>query len=136
MTLFVDSSVLFAAANRRDRWNERAQVILESESALLTTDHVLVETWHLANARLGADVAERLWGGLRGSIAIECVLAADLEAAWGIGRAFPDQTFSVVDRTCFAVMERLGLHRAASFDDDFAIFRFGASRDRAFEIVR
>jgi predicted nucleic acid-binding protein len=64
------------------------------------------------------------------------VLAADLDAAWAVGEAFPDQDFSIVDRTSFAVMERLGLVRAASFDDHFAIYRFGRNRDRAFEILR
>jgi hypothetical protein len=33
-------------------------------------------------------------------------------------------------------MERLGLTRAASFDDDFAIYRYGRSHDRAFEVLR
>ena len=136
MTLFVDSSALFAAANRSDRHNERARMVLSSGEPLVTTDHVLVETWLLTNARLGAAVADRLWDGIRRSTPIEQVLAADLEAAWQIGRAFADQTFSIVDRTSFAVMERLGLHRAAAFDDDFAIYRFGPARDRAFEIVR
>jgi len=32
------------------------------------------------------------------------------------------QDFSIVDRTSFAIMERLGLSHAASFDDDFAIY--------------
>ena len=33
-------------------------------------------------------------------------------------------------------MLRLGVHRAAPFDDDFAIFRFGKNKNRAFEVVR
>jgi predicted nucleic acid-binding protein len=33
------------------------------------------------------------------------------------------------------VMERLGITRVASFDDDFAVYRYGRSRARAFEIV-
>jgi hypothetical protein len=34
-------------------------------------------------------------------------------------------TFDTVpDRTSFAVMERLGVHRAVAFDDDFAVYRF------------
>ena len=56
---------------------------------------------------------------------IESVGVADLERAWSIGRDFGDQGFSIVDRTSFAVMQRLGVLRAASFADDFAIFRFG-----------
>jgi predicted nucleic acid-binding protein len=61
---------------------------------------------------------------------------ADLQAARTIGDIFPDQDFSVVDKTSFAVMERLGVTRAASFDRDFAIYRYGRRRDRAFEILR
>jgi uncharacterized protein len=33
-------------------------------------------------------------------------------------------------------MERLGIVQAASFDNNFAIYRFGRSRDKAFDIVR
>lgn len=31
-------------------------------------------------------------------------------------------------------MERLGVLRAATFDADFAVYRFGPRRERAFEI--
>jgi predicted nucleic acid-binding protein len=61
---------------------------------------------------------------------------ADLEAGWTIGGTFSDQKSSIVDRTSFAVMERLGISRVASFDDDFAIYRYGRNRDRAFEVLR
>jgi predicted nucleic acid-binding protein len=61
---------------------------------------------------------------------------ADMRVAWAIGDVFKDQDFSVVDRTSFAVMERLGVSRAASFDRDFAIYRYGRNRDRAFEVLR
>jgi len=42
----------------------------------------------------------------------------------------------MVDRPSFAVMRRLGVERAASFDGDFAIFRFGPNRRHAFTISR
>jgi uncharacterized protein len=61
---------------------------------------------------------------------------ADMQAAWAIGERFADQTFSIVDRTSFVVMERLGLTRVASFDRDFAIYRYGRDRNRAFEVMR
>jgi predicted nucleic acid-binding protein len=41
-----------------------------------------------------------------------------------------------VDRTSFAVMRRLGIERAASLDDHFAVFRFGPNRRLAFTVVR
>jgi uncharacterized protein len=68
--------------------------------------------------------------------AVVTVTAVDLESAWAIGLAFPDQDFSIVDRTSFAVMQRLGMHRVATLDDHFALFRFGAGRRQAFEVVR
>jgi predicted nucleic acid-binding protein len=137
VSLFVDSSVWYAAADVGDESNGRAKSILRAEEPLVTTDHVLVETWLLLRGRLGRSAAQRFWRGLRQGVAtIEPVGLADLELAWGIGEAFADQDFSIVDRTSFAVMQRLGLLRAATFDDDFAVYRFGHRRERAFEIVR
>ena len=63
-------------------------------------------------------------------------MPTDFDSAWQIGQTFSDQKFSIVDRTSFAVMQRLGLTRVASFDDDFAIYRYGRNRERAFEVLR
>jgi predicted nucleic acid-binding protein len=137
MSLFVDTSIWYAAADKSDASNLRAKAVLSQGELLVTTDHVLIETWTLIRWRLGRRVAERFWEGLRSGIAsLETVLPADLDAAWEIGRSFRDQDFSVVDRTSFAVMRRLGIERAASLDDDFAIFRFGPNRQRAFTVIR
>lgn len=136
MSLFVDTSVWFAAASRGDRDNERAKGLLRGERRVLT-DHVLVETWRLLAHRISPAIADQWWGGIRGGVAeVEPVGETDLERAWFIGEAFPDQGFSLVDRTSFAVMERLGLTRAAAFDDDFAVYRYGPNRTKAFTIVR
>jgi predicted nucleic acid-binding protein len=137
VALFVDTSAFYAAADTGDRSHARARDILAAGDALLTTDHVLVRSWLLLRSRAGRSVAERFWAALRGGVAsIETVLPADLDRAWQIGEAFHDQDFSIVDRTSFAVMERLGVVAAASFDDDFAIYRYGPRRDRAFEVRR
>jgi predicted nucleic acid-binding protein len=137
VTLFVDTSAFYAAADSGDSSHRRAIDVLGAGEPLLTSDHVLVESWILVRHRLGRDAAERYWSAVRGgAAAIEPVIAADLEVAWGIGQTFIDQDFSIVDRTSFAVMHRLGVTRVASFDDDFAVYRFGIRRDRAFEIAR
>jgi predicted nucleic acid-binding protein len=137
MSLFVDTSIWYAAADSADVSNARAKEILQAGEPLFTTDHVLVETWTLLHHRLRRRAAERFWDGLRSGVAtIEPVGMADLEAAWQIGTSFPDQDFSIVDRTSFAVMRRLGLDRVASLDDHFAVFRFGPKRRHAFTVLR
>jgi predicted nucleic acid-binding protein len=137
VSVFVDTSVWYAAADASDAGNARAKEILTSSGPLVTTDHVLVEAWTLLRARIHRSAAEAFWSAIRGGVAtLETVGAADLEAAWNIGQAFSDQDFSLVDRTSFAVMERLGIHTAASYDDDFAVYRFGPRRSSAFTVLR
>lgn len=137
MSLFVDTSVWYAAADSSDIDNHRARRILGSGETLVTTDHVLIESWKLIHHRISAKAAQKFWEVLRsGAGSIELVISADLETAWQIGQSWLDQDFSIVDRTSFAVMQRLGLVRAASFDDDFAVYRFGPNRRQAFVIAR
>ena len=137
MSLFVDTSIWYAAADRADKSNRRAKDILSAGERLVTTDHILIESWTLLRYRIGRSAAERFWDGLRsGVVQIETVLLIDLDSAWRIGHDFPDQDFSIVDRTSFAVMRRLGIDRAASLDAHFAVFRFGPGKRLAFTIVR
>jgi uncharacterized protein len=137
VSLFVDTCIWYAAADTSDRSNVRAKAILRSGGALVTSDHVLVETWTLLHHRISRETAERFSDGLRSGVAtIEPIGLADLEAAWEIGLAWRDQDFSIVDRTSFAVMRRLGIEDVASLDEHFAVFRFGPKRRRAFHVVR
>ncbi len=135
--VFVDTSAWYAAAARGDRHNDRAKALLAEHPRRTTTDHVVVETWRLLAHRLSWSAAERWLGAIRAGVAqIEHVIDVDLERAWAIGEAFPDQQLSLVDRTSFAVMERLRHLRVICFDDDFAVYRFGPDRDRAFTLLR
>jgi uncharacterized protein len=136
VSLFVDTSVWFAASDSSDIDNARAKAALKTSESLVTTDHILIETWSLLHHRLSPNAAERFWEGLRNGVAVvEPVGVADLETAWQIGRSWRDQDFSIVDRTSFAVMLRLGIERAASLDDHFSIFRFGPKRRQSFTVI-
>jgi len=137
MSLFVDTSIWYAAADSSDRSNARSKAILRSGETLVTSDHVLVETWTLIHHKLDRKAAEGFWEGLRSGVAlIEAVTLADLEVAWDVGVSWRDQDFSIVDRTSFAVMRRLGIDRVASLDAHFAVFRFGSKRRQSFHAVR
>jgi uncharacterized protein len=136
MTLFVDTSAFYAAVDKGDRDHARALTLLATDEPLVTTDHVVVETWLLVQRRIGSAAADAFLDGvMQGGADIEMIEPGDFDAARRIAMAFSDQQFSIVDRTSFAAMERLGLSRALSLDTDFAIYRFGPRRDRAFEIV-
>ena len=137
MSLFVDTSIWYAAVDSSDRSNARSKAILRSGETLVTSDHVLVETWTLLHHKLDRKAAEGFWEGLRSGIAlIEAVTLADLEVAWDVGVSWRDQDFSIVDRTSFAVMRRLGIDRVASLDAHSAVFRFGPKRRQSFHVVR
>src|SRR3954469_8531418 len=130
MSAFVDSSVWFAATAKRDAQNGRAKSILRSIDQYLT-DLVLVETCQLLKAQFGRGLAEFFWERLRDSgVRIEAILRADLDAASEIGARFPDESFSLIDRTSFALMERLGITRAATFNPGFAAYRPRRGRKR------
>ncbi len=95
MSVFVDTSAWLAAGDRNDINNPRGKQLLADSGRLVTTDHVLVETWVLLRNRVGGGAAEQFWDGLRAGVAhVETVIASDLEVAWEIGRAFRDQNFS------------------------------------------
>lgn len=79
----------------------------------------------------------RFWNALPETpLVVDGVTLADLERARAIATEWADRELDVVDCTSFAVMERLGCRRVASFDTDFAVYRFGRDRKRAFEIIR
>ena len=87
-------------------------------------------------SRYGSLAAEALVNRIRSGIAqVEVSLSADLEVAAVIAQRFPDQDFSLADRTTWAVMERFGIEEAVSLDRDFRIYRYGPRNERAFRVV-
>jgi predicted nucleic acid-binding protein len=137
MKAFVDTSAWFAAVHVKDRHHERAAELLRGSLDLTTSTFILVETWRLLRSRMGFATAETFTDHVRfGAASIEPTLMSDREHAWRMPSMFGDQSFSLVDRTRFAMMERLAISRAISFDNDFVIYRFGPDRQQAFEVMR
>jgi predicted nucleic acid-binding protein len=138
VSVFIDTNVFVAAADAGEARHARARKILTqlTPEGPITTDHVLIEVWAILRRRAGWEAAERFLAGLRGSpVTLEPVAPADMERAEAIGATWPDQRFDLVDRTSMAVMERLGCSRVASFDRDFAVYRYGPDRRLAFDVV-
>jgi predicted nucleic acid-binding protein len=139
VTIFVDSGAWYAVADASDRHHQEAsRFYLEQagKTSLVTSDLVVAETWALLASHLGRHAALSFWGTLREArVRLLTPEATDLEAAWHIALAYPDQAFSFVDCTSFAIMERFGLIEAFAFDVHFLIYRFGPGRQRAFRRV-
>ena len=134
--VFVDTSIWYAAADDGDASNETARGLLtEHAGSLVTSDLVLAELWNLVNARIGHGIANRVVAAVVGGIArVECTTGADLEAAEAVAAAFDDQSFSLTDRTSWALMERLAIIDALALDADFRIYRYGPQRRQAFAV--
>lgn len=139
MTVFVDTSAFFALANLADRHHSEAVAAYEmavGQDDLRTSDHVVVETWYLLRGRLGRAAAMAFWDGLgHGVVTVLGITAQDFQRGREIAQDWPDQAFSIVDCTSFALIERLNIHRAFAFDRHFQIMRFGWRRQRALQIL-
>jgi predicted nucleic acid-binding protein len=137
--LFVDTGAFYAFADSDDAHHAAATTTFLARGGrgdLVTSDHVVVETWLLMRARLGARAAMRFWDGLEsGVVKVLGVTSVDLTRAREIARVWADQDFSLVDCTSFAVMERRKIAEAFAFDSHFRVFRLGADRKRAFRVV-
>jgi predicted nucleic acid-binding protein len=137
MRVFVDTSAWFAAVNAKDRHHRRASELLAADFDLVTSTFIVVEAWRLLLSKLDFATAESFVERVAsGAVTLEQTTMDDFHRARGLTTGFEDQEFSFVDRTSFAMMERLGIHKVISFDDDFVIYRFGPNRDRAFEVLR
>src|SRR5262249_2868959 len=124
------------AVDTSDEHNAQAGSILREAPSLVTSEHVLLETWNLIRSRGGHKAADRFWERMRGGLAtVEPVGLPDWESAWQIGLASADQRFSLVDRTSFGVMVWLGIEPGASFVHHFVIFHCGPNRRRALTVV-
>lgn len=137
--LFVDTGAFYATADRSDRHHGAAAATFTVHAplgGLVTTDHVVVETWYLLRARLGRDAAMRFWDAMhRGVVTVLGVGADDFVRARTIAHEWSDQALSIVDCTSFAVMERSRIEQAFAFDRHFRIYRYGRGRRRAFTVV-
>ena len=110
MTLFVDTSAFFALANLADKHHAEAVAAYQTSIGaddLQTSDHVIIETWYLLRSRLGRRAAMAFWDGFDGGvITVVGVTAGDFRRGREIAQEWPDQAFSIVDCTSFALIER------------------------------
>jgi uncharacterized protein len=127
MCVFVDTSAWYALLDRTDAEHTAIVDQLREHRVRLTTSNFVVsETITLLRYKVGWAFACNFGDKIRtGKLAeLERISPADEDAAWRIFLRYRDHTFSFVDCTSFALMERLCLTTAITLDEDFRTFGF------------
>lgn len=125
--VFVDTSAWYALIDKVDRHHmSAADFLKDNDIPLLTTNFIFDETITLLMIRHGWQVAKEFGLKLRDSnfISMLPVLDEDEEKAWEIFLKYKDKDFSYTDCTSFAVMDRLKIDTAFSFDSHFQAMKF------------
>jgi uncharacterized protein len=120
--ILVDSSAFFALYSADDILHSRAVAVGEtSRGWLFTTNFIVAETHALLLRRLGRRVAVLFLHEVdRGRITLVRVSLADEQRAREIITLHDDKDYPLTDATSFAVMERLRIEEAFTFDRHFA----------------
>lgn len=122
--VFVDTAAWFALVDQDDRNHVEAKNWYTDATAhLISTDYILDETLTLMQRKLGHNVAVQFGERFRTSDRIQCICIEkeDRERAWERFQTYRDDAMSFTDCTSFAVMDRLEVATAFTFDQDFTI---------------
>jgi predicted nucleic acid-binding protein len=126
--IFVDTSFWVALRNRRDTHHTDARELLLSPdlSPLLTTNHVIGETWTFLRRRTGHDLAVSFLDVVERSerLAVEHVTEQLQHQAMRWLRRHDEGEYSFVDATSFQVMTNSRIDTALAFDGDFTAAGF------------
>jgi predicted nucleic acid-binding protein len=128
--VFVDTGAWFAVQVPDDEWHGKAvgtlRALLAGASALVTTNHVIGETYTLLRIVCGHAAAVRFLDHLEDTRRLERIFVHhETEArACRLLRQHADQDFSFVDATSFAVMRAERIRHAFAFDRHFSTAGF------------
>jgi predicted nucleic acid-binding protein len=126
--IFVDSSFWIGLSDELDERHDQAAALMRSrdEERLVTTNHVLGETWTFLRKRHRHAVAMRFLDRAESAERLDIVFA-DREVereAWVWLRRHDEREYSFVDATSFALMRSHRIREAFAFDGDFAAAGF------------
>jgi len=130
MTVFADTSALYALLDRDDRFHGRARATFAGLTGdeIVTHSYVLVEMIALTQRRLGPEAVRRFSQDF--VPVLNTVWVDEATHASGLAAllaALPTDV-SLVDFVSFQVMRERGIARAFAFDDDFQAAGFANLR--------
>lgn len=123
MTVFVDTSAFLAGLDASDDQHQRAvdtwKNLIQTDTPLLTTNYVLLETIAVLQHRGGLSPVRRFLDDLLPALQVYWVSEADHGAAVTALLTADRRQLSLVDSTSFHVMRRLAFETAFAFDPHF-----------------
>ena len=129
-SIFVDTSAWYALADTFDVNHAMAAEffpgVVAEHREILSTNHVIGETYTLIRSRLGRDAAWQFLRSVRRSPSFRRIFVSERqeEEAYSLLERYSDQAFSFVDATSFVVMKDQGISHGFAFDRHFAAAGF------------
>lgn len=126
----MDTGIWVALADRREDQHAavatRMRRLKDEGRMLVTTSHVIGETYTALRRHLGSGPALAFLAAVRSSRTTRRVLASQaLEvAAEALLAQYADQDFSYVDAVSFVTMRQLGIREAFALDQHFVVAGF------------
>ena len=131
MTLFTDTSALYAVLNAGDNNHPEAKRIwsqvIERQETLLVTSYVLVELYDLLASRLGLSAVRAFREAALPILTVHWVDEQLHNAGLSLFTGLARRKLSFVDCVSFEAMRQVGLSRAFAFDRHF--------REQGFELL-
>jgi predicted nucleic acid-binding protein len=123
VTLFVDTSALYAVLDRDDadhpRANEVWREVVSRKERLVTSNYVLVETCALLQTRMGVDAVRLFEEDVVPILSIEWINEAVHRSGSTALLTASRRKLSLVDCVSFEVMRALGIKSAFTLDRHF-----------------
>jgi predicted nucleic acid-binding protein len=123
VSVFLDTSALLAVLDADDRVHAKAKKtwtdLVGRGGVIISTSYVLVETFALAQHRLGIEAVRCLAEDILPIVRIHWVGEAEHRAGVTALLTAARRELSLVDCVSFVVMRQLNLKRAFAFDRDF-----------------
>lgn len=128
MTVFADTSALYALLDRDDRFHSAARATFAGLTGeeIVTHSYVLVEMIALTQRRLGAEAVRRFSQDFFPVLSTVWIDEATHASGLAALLAALPTDVSLVDFVSFQVMRERGIARAFAFDDDFQEAGFSA----------